>query len=134
MRNHEAKTRLLAVVAGLAAFLIFALPSAPLRAYDGDAERGERLSQEHCSRCHVIGDYNKYGGLSSTPSFQGLLRMKDWRERFETFFVRRPHQVFVRMPGIESPSLSPSHVTPFDFDQDKLEDLLSYVEGLASQQ
>jgi hypothetical protein len=97
---------------------------------DGDPQAGRRLAEEHCSRCHVIGDYNRYGGLNSTPSFDGLLRMTDWRERFETFFVRRPHQVFVRMPGIESPSLAPSHVTPFDFDEKKLEDLLSYVEEM----
>jgi hypothetical protein len=97
---------------------------------DGDPQAGRRLAEEHCSRCHVIGDYNRYGGLNSTPSFDGLLRMTDWRERFETFVVRRPHQVFVRMPGIESPSLAPSHVTPFDFDEKKLEDLLSYVEEM----
>jgi hypothetical protein len=109
------------------------LAAAPAAAYDGDAAAGEDLAQEHCSRCHVIGDYNKYGGLNSTPSFQGLLRMTDWRERFETFFARRPHQVFVRMPGLESPSLSPSHVTPFDFDEDKLQDLLTYVEGLKTE-
>jgi hypothetical protein len=110
--------------------LLLALAAQPAGAYDGDAGAGEKLAQEHCSRCHVIGDYNKYGGLSSTPSFQGLLRMNDWRERFETFFARRPHQVFVRMPGLESPSLAPSHVTPFDFDENKLQDLLTYVEGL----
>jgi len=112
----------------LAAAVLLAA-SGPARA-EGDPEEGRRLSEEHCARCHVIGDFNRYGGLNSTPSFDGLLRMKDWRERFETFFVRRPHQVFVRMPGIESPSLAPSHVTPFDFDEDKLEDLLSYVEEL----
>jgi hypothetical protein len=37
------------------------------------------------------------------------------------------------MTGIESPSLAPSHVTPFDFDEDKLQDLLTYVEGLKTE-
>ncbi len=78
----------------------------------------------------MIGDYNKYGGLNSTPSFEGILRQDDWRERFQTFYVRRPHQVFVRWPGLESPSLAPSHVTPFDFDEEKLDHLMLYIERI----
>ncbi len=100
-------------------------------AYGGDGARGRALAEQHCARCHVIGDFNKYGGLGSTPSFPRLVKLPDWRERFETFFARRPHPVFVRMPGLESTSLSPSHVTPFDFDLDDLTDLLTYVESQA---
>ncbi|MBB3065135.1 c-type cytochrome [Limibacillus halophilus] len=100
-------------------------------AYSGDGARGRALAEQHCARCHVIGDFNKYGGLGSTPSFPRLVKLPDWRDRFETFFARRPHPVFVRMPGLESTSLSPSHVTPFDFDLDDLTDLLTYVESQA---
>lgn len=112
------------------AILVLLLLDAVPAAASGDARTGELLAQEHCSRCHVIGEYNKYGGLSSTPSFAGILRQEDWRERFETFYVRRPHQVFVRWPGLESPSLAPSHVTPFDFNEEKLQQLLRYIDDI----
>jgi mono/diheme cytochrome c family protein len=37
-------------------------------AADGDVEAGRKVAEQHCSRCHVVGDYNKYGGIGSTPT------------------------------------------------------------------
>ena len=51
-------------------------------------------------RCHMIGDFNPFGGIGSTPSFQLLAMRDDWLERFQTFYERRPHPVFVRVPGV----------------------------------
>ena len=39
---------------------------------DGNAARGKTVAERHCARCHVVGDFNPYGGIGSTPSFQLL--------------------------------------------------------------
>jgi mono/diheme cytochrome c family protein len=53
---------------------------------EGDVAQGRKIAEQHCSRCHVIGDYNKYGGIGSTPSFQLLAnQLPDYRARFEIF-------------------------------------------------
>ena len=69
--------------------------------------RGETLAIKHCALCHVVGTYNKFGGIGSTPSFQVLASMKDGGERFETFFARRPHLSFVFLPDQEPPTGMP---------------------------
>jgi hypothetical protein len=69
-------------------------------AADGDVEAGRKVAEQHCARCHVVGGYNKYGGIGSTPSFQLLANsFPDYKDRFETFFARRPHPVFVIIEG-----------------------------------
>ena len=40
----------------------------------GDAEAGRKISETHCARCHVVGDFNPMGGIGSTPSFQLLAK------------------------------------------------------------
>lgn len=65
---------------------------------------GETLAIKHCALCHVVGTFNKFGGIGSTPSFQSLASMKDGEERFVTFFVRRPHLSFVFLPGQAPPT------------------------------
>jgi len=73
-------------------------------------EQGRKISQEQCSRCHVIGDFNPTGGISSTPSFQIMVNaLPDWEERFSTFYARRPHPAAVEVRGI--PPLSKSIAT-----------------------
>ena len=32
----------------------------------GLLKQGEQLVRQHCTRCHVVGDLNKYGGIGST--------------------------------------------------------------------
>ena len=89
--------RAIAVISLLVLGVVF-LP-ADLRA-DGDPDAGRKVSVAHCSRCHVVGDHNPYGGINSTPSFQLLAKRKDWMERFQTFYERRPHPVFIRVPDV----------------------------------
>lgn len=95
-----------------------------------DVKRGERIAEQHCSRCHVIGNGNRMGGIGSTPSFPLLRRMPDWRERFETFYARRPHPVHVRVEGIPKWSELPSNAAEFRLTLEDVEHVLAFVETL----
>ena len=64
---------------------------------DGDATAGRKLAAEHCTRCHVVGDINPRGGIDSTPKFERLAKFDDYHDRFRTFYVRRPHPMFVQI-------------------------------------
>lgn len=97
-----------------------------------DVERGRLISQKHCSRCHVIGDFNKYGGIGSTPSFQMLVNfMDDYKVRFETFYARNPHPSLITIEGLESTVERSTHGTrPIKLPQDAVENILVFVETL----
>ncbi len=99
----------------------------------GDVEAGRKISETHCARCHVVGDFNPMGGIGSTPSFQLLAKRHDWLERFETFFARRPHPVFVRMPDVARWTTLPSHVTELAVTPANLDDIITFVESLRSE-
>ena len=104
----------------------------PVRA-EGDPAEGRRISLQHCTRCHVVGDANPQGGINSTPSFQLLARRDDWRERFETFYARRPHPVFVRVPDVPPWTDLPPNVEPFTVTLQDIENLVSFIEALAAE-
>ncbi len=97
---------------------------------EGNVKTGREISVTHCTRCHVVGDANPNGGINSTPSFQLLARRDDWRERFQTFFERRPHPVFVRVPGVPPWTKLPSVVEPFNITLQEIEDVMAFVETL----
>ena len=97
---------------------------------EGNPADGERIAKTHCARCHVIGNFNRLGGIESTPSFAVLLKMADAYERFSSFYVRRPHPVFVRVPDSPRWSPDPPNATAFPFTLEDLDDLLAYVETL----
>lgn len=97
---------------------------------DGPADAGRRVAREHCARCHVVGDFNPYGGIGSTPSFQLLAKRGDWRERFETFYTRRPHPAFVRIPDVERWTDLPSPVAEFRVTQENLRHIIAFVRTL----
>ena len=111
--------------------LIFGLNFyASIAAAEGNSLVGRAIAHKHCSRCHVVGDFNKYGGIGSTPSFQVILGMKDGLHRFETFFQRRPHPVFVRVPGVPRWSKVPSYATEFVVSGENLGDLLAFIKTI----
>jgi mono/diheme cytochrome c family protein len=87
----------------------------PLPAWaEGDRERGRTLAIENCSQCHVIGDYNPYGGVNNSPSFYIFSeRPEVYRERLRTFDQRRPH-------------LS----RDMDVSAEEIRDIMAYVETL----
>ena len=97
---------------------------------DGDSQAGRRVAIEHCTRCHVVGDANPHGGINSTPSFQLLAKRDDWRERFQTFYARRPHPVFVRVPDVPRWTKLSSHVAPIEVSLEDVENILAFVETL----
>lgn len=97
---------------------------------DGDAANGRKLAEQHCSRCHIVGDFNKYGGIGSTPSFQSLANnFPDYKERFRTFFARNPHPSFVIIEGSVPPELPPN-AAPVKLPLQAPADLLAFVEML----
>ena len=118
--------RFVKTVFGISAVL-FAAMSAHA---DGDARKGQALAEQHCARCHVIGDYNKFGGIGSTPSFQLLAGNKDGFERLQTFFERRPHPAFVTVPDVPKWSKLPAYATPFTVTPESIEDIIAFVRTL----
>jgi len=98
----------------------------------GNAVRGREISQLHCTRCHVVGDYNPNGGISSTPSFQLLVKRRpDYKERFNTFYARRPHLSFVTMEGFERHMAHlPTNVAPITLKFKDIADILAFIEEL----
>ena len=70
------------------------------------------------------------GGIGSTPSFPLLRKMRDWRERFGTFYNRRPHPVHVRVEGVRQWTNLPPNATPFTITQENVDDILAFVEAL----
>ena len=101
-------------------------------AAEGDVEAGRKVAEQHCSRCHVVGDYNKYGGIGSSPSFQLLANnFPGYKDRFETFFARRPHPVFVIIEGYgrHMPELPPN-AAPVKLPLSAVADVLAFVETM----
>jgi mono/diheme cytochrome c family protein len=81
---------------------------------DGDPARGRDLAIDNCSQCHVIGDYNPYGGVNNSPSFYIFSeRPEVYRERLRTFDQRRPHLS-------RDMQVSPN----------KIKDIMAYIETL----
>ena len=97
-----------------ALLLLTAFMLSPSASQAQDWERGREIAKEHCSRCHVIPHHNPFGGIGSTPSFNLLANLEDGLERFETFFDRRPHPNFVRIPGVGRLSEEAATLQPFE--------------------
>ena len=105
----------------------------PLAAQDkGNVANGREVAAQHCTRCHVVGDINPTGGISSTPSFQMLVKRRpDYKTRFETFFARRPHPAFLSIKGIGRlrPDLPPN-AAPVELTEKDVTDVVAFVETL----
>jgi mono/diheme cytochrome c family protein len=108
---------------------LFALPGLA----DNYAEIGRRISEQHCSRCHVVGDFNPMGGIGSTPSFQLMVNaLEDWEARFLTFHQRLPHPPFVRIAGFPAPDpkVNPPTTAPFELELDDIERITAFARTL----
>ena len=95
-----------------------------------DVTNGQKLAETHCARCHVVGDFNKFGGIGSTPSFSLLIGMADGIERFRTFYERRPHPAFVSVPGVPRWTDLPPYAMPFEVTPENINDLVNFVRKL----
>lgn len=122
--------RRLALAWGLWIVVLSALSSANAQ---GNSEKGRNIAIKHCARCHVVGDHNPYGGIGSTPSFQLLAKRDDYLERFQTFYERRPHPVYVRVPDVPKWTELPSHVAEFTVNPGDIENIIAFVEMLRKQ-
>ena len=107
----------------------FVLVASAVRA-EGDPEKGRAIAEKHCSRCHVVGSYNPFGGLGSTPSFQLIAKMPDFLERLQTFYARRPHPVFLRVPGVPRWSKAPAYAVEFTITLEQVDDIVAFVKTL----
>ncbi len=112
--------------------LLLALPAAAEAA--GDRDKGRQIAIDHCSRCHVIPDYNPYGGIESTPSFRLMARRDDYLERFQNFFERPPHPVVVRVPGVAPPTSDPAFVATFEIQPEQVDDIIAFVQSIRAAQ
>ena len=111
-----------------AIILIFCMPFTAFA--DSQIERGFELARQYCSRCHVIGDYNRMGGIGNSPSFAWMVKSVDWRERFQTFYARRPHPVFVRVPGYARWSNVAPYYPPFEILLSEIDLITEYAGSL----
>jgi hypothetical protein len=94
-------------------------------------EQGKAIAEEHCVRCHVIDPDNPFTGISSTPSFQLLIKaFPDWKERFETFFSRRPHPAVVRFEGVAPISEEPPTVKTVDLKLSDVDAIVAFAASL----
>jgi hypothetical protein len=59
-----------------------------------------------------------------------LAKRDDWLERFGTFFERRPHPVFVRVPDVARWTNLPSHVKEFEVTPDNIDDIIAFAQTL----
>ena len=97
-----------------------------------NAQKGLEIAQEHCSRCHIVSEKNRYSSIETTPSFFGLRKMKDWHERFNEFFVRPPHPALVNIIDVteERSKMMTAFVQEIDLTIEQIDYLISYVKGL----
>ncbi|MCB1521373.1 MAG: hypothetical protein KDJ37_12470 [Hyphomicrobiaceae bacterium] len=131
-RAHRRPAVALALIARLSVALIGASAAVTAVRAEGQADNGQKLAETHCSRCHVIGSFNPHGGIGSTPSFRLLVTaLADWRERFETFYARRPHPAFVAIEGIGRPREDlPPNAHPVTLPKSALDDLVALAERM----
>ncbi len=103
----------------------------PAARAEGDVKKGRGIAVKHCARCHVVPDHNPHGGIGSTPSFMWLANKRpDYLERMRTFYERRPHPVYVRVPGVARWSKAPPYAAEFTMTLEDIDDLVAYVETL----
>ncbi|WP_171174423.1 hypothetical protein [Ruegeria sp. HKCCD8929] len=98
-------------------------------AFTGNAALGADLALTHCGRCHVVGPQNRMNGLGSTPSFAVLRTLPDWSDRFQQFYVLRPHGAFTQVKDVTPPfdPERPPPIVPVEITLDDLEAILAFV-------
>ena len=96
---------------------------------EGDAARGEEVALLHCGRCHVVNDSNRMNTIASTPSFALMRTFADWQNRFESFFVLKPHAAFTQVADVTEPfdAERPSPIAPVEVTLEEIEAITAYV-------
>ncbi|MGC1504466.1 MAG: hypothetical protein WA782_10045 [Sulfitobacter sp.] len=98
-------------------------------ALTGDAVLGEAISLNRCGRCHVVNDSNRMKAIGSTPSFALLRSLPDWQERYETFFLRKPHPAFTQVAKVTEPFAAnlPSPIVPVEVTLEEIDAIVGFV-------
>jgi mono/diheme cytochrome c family protein len=79
------------IAAPLLAAWLFLIAGAAMA--EPDPKSGMRTAVKWCARCHVIGEYNRMGGIDSTPSFWLMAKQHEgYLPRLRSFQHRRPHK------------------------------------------
>lgn len=99
----------------------------------GDLVLGEESSLTKCGRCHVVNETNRMNAMGSTPSFALMRTFPDWQERFETFFMLRPHPAFTQVAEITEPFADnlPSPIAPIEVTWEEIKAITAYVGSIA---
>ena len=95
----------------------------------GDAVLGEKVGLQKCGRCHVVNHSNRMKAIGSTPSFALMRTFPDWQQRFETFFILKPHPAFTQVAHVTEPfgSSLPSPIAPIEVTLDEIDAITAYV-------
>ena len=110
-------------------FILFAW-SANAATADAIAD-GRKAAQQNCARCHVIGNFNPDGGISSTPSFQLLVNaLKDYKERFDTFYLRPPHPAVIIIKGLKKRDDLPYTAVPIKMTVQDVKNISAFADTL----
>lgn len=109
-----------------------AAPTTTAAIETGDHDEGEKLALQHCGRCHVISEKNKYGGIGSTPSFPALRTIPRWRDKFEAFWTLNPHPSFTQIAGVTTPFSPerPPHIAPIELTLPEAEAITAYAASI----
>lgn len=101
--------------------------------FDGDVVLGEKTSLTQCGRCHVVNESNRMKTIGSTPSFALMRTFEDWQNRFETFFLLKPHPAFTQVADVTEPFPPnlPSPIAPIEVTLDEIDAITAYVGSIA---
>lgn len=98
-------------------------------AITGDAQLGEATSLKKCGRCHVVNASNRMKAIGSTPSFALMRTFPDWQQRFEAFFVLKPHPAFTQVADVTEPFAAnlPSPIAPIEVTLEQIDAIIAFV-------
>ena len=110
-----------------------AAPIQTAAAVSPEINQGEKLALQHCGRCHVISDKNKYGGIGSTPSFGALRTIPNWRAKFDAFWTLNPHPSFTQIEGVTEPfpPERPPHIAPIELSLEEAAAIAAFAASMA---
>ncbi|SMX23598.1 hypothetical protein [Boseongicola aestuarii] len=95
----------------------------------GDIKLGAEVSLGKCGRCHVVSDENRMDAIGSTPSFALMRNFADWQERFQAFYVLKPHGAFTQVKDVTAPFPEhlPSPIAPIEVTLDEIDAITAFV-------
>jgi hypothetical protein len=81
----------------------------------------------------VVSDKNRMNSIGSTPSFAVLRTLRDWEDRFQAFYVLKPHPAFTQIEDVTEPfdPTRPSPIAAVEMTLDDLENIMAFVQGIA---